>query len=368
MKQFILAILLTVVSLLPLSAQIVDSAVVDTAAIVAPLPKIEYTMQRKTYEIQDITVSGADNYEDFVLIGFSGLAKGDKIDVPGDQITKAIRRFWKQGLFSDVKIEATRIEGNKIWLNIALKQRPRISELTYTGLKKSEREDIEVKVGLSKGNQMTPNASDRAKTVIKKYFAEKGFNNATVQVLQKEDDSHPGYVKVAIVVDKKVKTKVNNIYITGNESLSHTKINHVMKKTNDSHITNLFRTKKFVKEEYEKDKQAVIEKYNELGYRDAYIVADSVVPAPEDPTKVDVYMTISEGNKYYVRDIRWVGNTLYPYDYLDAILGIKKGDTYNLKELNERLQTDDDAVSKLYRSEERRVGKECRSRLSLLQR
>ena len=321
-----------------------DSAIAPSA----PLPKIEYTLQRKTYEIQEITVSGADSYEDFVLIGFSGLAVGDKIEVPGDQITKAIRRFWKQGLFSDVKIEATRVEGNKIWLNIALKQRPRISDLQYNGLKKSEREDLEVKVGLAKGNQMTPNASDRAKTVIKKYFAEKGFNNAEVYVLQKADEAHPGYVKVMINVDKKVKTKVNNIYITGNESLSHTKINHVMKKTNDSHITNLFRTKKFVREEYEKDKVAVIEKYNELGFRDAYIVADSVVPSPEDPNKVDIYMTISEGEKYYVRNINWVGNTLYPYDYLDAVLGIKKGDTYNLKELTERLQTDDDAVAKLY--------------------
>ena len=321
--------------------------VADSVAA-APVPKIEYTLQRKTYEIQDITVTGADNYEDFVLIGFSGLAVGDKIEVPGDHITKAIRRFWKQGLFSDVKIEATRIEGNKIWLNIALKQRPRISELTYNGLKKSEREDVEVKVGLSKGSQMTPNASDRAKTVIKKYLAEKGFNNAEVHVLQKADEDHKGYVKVAINVDKKAKTKVNNIYITGNESLSHTKINHVMKKTNDSHITNLFRSKKFVREEYEKDKIAVIEKYNELGFRDAYIVSDSVVPSPEDPTRVDVYMTISEGEKYYVRDIHWVGNTLYPYDYLDAVLGIKRGDTYNLKELTERLQTDDDAVAKLY--------------------
>lgn len=313
-----------------------------------PMEAMEYTLHRKSYEIADITVSGADNYEDFVLIGFSGLAVGEKIEVPGDAITKAIKRFWKQGLFSDVKIQATKIEGDKIWLNIALKQRPRISDLQYTGLKKSEKEDVQVKVGLSKGNQLTPNSEDRAKTVIKKYLAEKGFHNAEVQVLHKPDPDHEGYIKVAIVVDKKAKTKVGRIYITGNEALSHTKINHAMKKTNDNHITNLFRTKKFVTEEYEKDKIAVIEKYNELGYRDAYIVADSVVPSPEDPTRVDVYMTISEGEKYYVRDITWVGNTLYPYDYLDAVLGIKKGDTYNLKQLNERLQSDDDAVAKLY--------------------
>ncbi len=312
------------------------------------VPPIEYTLQRRTYEIAGITVSGADNYEDFVLIGFSGLAVGDRIEVPGDQITKSIRRFWKQGLFSDVKILATKIEGNKIWLDINLKQRPRISELTYNGLKKSEREDVEVKVGLSKGNQLTPNAIDRTKTVIRKYLEEKGFHNAVIDVLQEDDPAHAGYVKVTVNIDKKAKTKVNAIYITGNEALSHDKINRVMKKTNDNHILNFFRTKKFVTEEYEKDKKALIEKYNELGYRDAYIVADSVVPTPEDPTRVDVYITVSEGDKYYVRDINWVGNTVYHHSDLDAVLGIKKGDVYNLTELNKRLTQDDDAVAKLY--------------------
>lgn len=308
----------------------------------------EYSSQPKTYEIAGISVSGADNYEDFVLIGFSGLAVGDKIEVPGEQITKAIKRFWKQGLFSDVKIKANRVEGNQIWLEIALKQRPRISEVAYNGLKKSEKEDVEVKVGIQKGGQMTPNISDRAKTVIKKYLAEKGFHNATVDVLQFEDKDHPGYVKVAVNVDKKEKTKVGKIYITGNEALTHNQINKAMKKTNDNNIINLFRTKKFVTEEYEKDKKAVIEKYNEVGYRDAYIVSDSVRPNPEDPTRVDIYMTIHEGNKYYFRDIKWVGNTIYPYEILNATLGIKKGDVYNLKVLNERLSGDDDAVSKLY--------------------
>ncbi len=313
-----------------------------------PAPEIEYSYQRKTYEIAGIEVIGADSYEDFVLIGFSGLAVGDKIEIPGDQITKAIRRFWKQGLFSDVKIKAKKIEGQKVWLQIVLKQRPRVSDVAYSGLKKSEREDVEVKVGIRNGSQMTPNLSDHAKTVIKKYLAEKGFHNAEVQVLQFNDQDHPGYVKVAIQVDKKAKTKVGKIYITGNEALTHNQINKAMKKTNDNNIINFFRTKKFVTEEYEKDKVAVIEKYNEIGYRDAYIVADSVIPNPEDPTRVDVYMTISEGEKYYVRNINWVGNTVYPYELLDATLGIKKGDTYNLKVLNERLQSDDDAVSKLY--------------------
>lgn len=332
----------------------VDSAVVDTAMLLQPeqvmenVPEVEYSTTRKSYEIAGITVTGADNYEDFVIIGFSGLAVGDKIEIPGPQITKSLKRFWKQGLFSDVKIRATKMEAGKVWLEIALTPRPRVSEVVYNGLKKSEKDDLEVKVGIAKGNQMTPNLRDRAKTVIKKFFAGKGFHNAEVQVVEFPDRDKPGYVKVIINVDKKAKTKVAKIYITGNEALTHTQINRAMKKTNDNHITNLFRTKKFVTEEYEKDKDAVIAKYNEIGYRDAYIVSDSVVPNPDDPTRVDVYMTISEGDKYYIRNITWVGNTVYPYELLDMTLGIKKGDTYNLKLLNERLQEDDDAVAKLY--------------------
>ena len=352
MKQQ-LFIILFLLSCLPLMAQVADNAsalssAADSAVNKANLPKIEYTLQRKTYEIAGITVSGAESYEDFVLIGFSGLAVGDKIEVPGDQITKSIRRFWKQGLFSDVKIEATKIEGNKIWLNIALKQRPRVSEVIYNGIKKSDKEDLEVKVGISKGSQMTPNLADRAETMVKKFYAEKGYYHTEVNVRQYKDESLPGYVKVEINVDRKEKTKVNAIYITGNEALNHNKINHAMKKTNDNNIINFFRTKKFVQEEFEKDKQAVIEKYNEIGYRDAYIVADSVVTCPTDSNKVDIYMTINEGKKYYFRNIQWVGNTVYPYETLNMVLGIKKGDIFNQKELNKRLNEDDDAVSKMY--------------------
>ena len=305
-------------------------------------------MQPKTYEIAAISVTGAESYEDFVLIGFSGLAVGDKIEVPGDQITKSLKRFWKQGLFSDVKFKATKIEGNKIWLEIALKQRPRVSDVVYNGLRKTEQEDLEVKVGIKKDGQMTPDLADRAKKVITKYLEEKGFYQADVQVLQFNDVARPGFVKVAINVNKHEKTRVGRLIIMGNEALTHNQINRAMKKTNDNNIINLFRTKKFVANEFENDKKLVIEKYNEIGYRDAIIVADSVVPSKEDSTRVDVYLTVDEGSKYHFGDITWVGNTVYPYDYLNAVLGIKKGETYNLKELNKRLNEDDDAVAKLY--------------------
>ena len=312
------------------------------------LPVIEYSNSTPKYEIAEIKVTGASNYEDFVLIGFSGLAVGDVINVPGDAITNAVKRFWKQGLFSDVKILATKISGGKIWLTIELKERPRVSEINYNGLKKSEIEDLELKIGLFKGNQITPNISDRAKKVIEKFMGEKGFLNVAVNVYQRNDPNKAGHVIVDINVDKKLKTKIHQLVYIGNVALNHNMINKAMKKTNDNNWRNFFRTKKFVKEEYEKDKVALIEKYNEIGYRDAYIVSDSVVPF--DDKSVNVYITIDEGKKYYYRNIKWVGNTIYPYEDLNSVLGIKKGDVYNHKLLMEKLETNEnEAVSKLYK-------------------
>ena len=310
-------------------------------------PAVLYSATPKKYEIAGISVTGVKNYEDYVLIGFSGLSVGQLITIPGDDITTAVRRFWKQGLFSDVSISIEKAVGNKVWLNIALKQRPRISELNYQGIKKSEKEDLDIQLGLVKGNQITPNMVDRAKKLIKRYFDEKGFQNADVQIVQKDDLAHENQVIVDIIIDKKDKVKVNDIIIDGNEVMSDNKIQRVMKKTNKKgKLVNLFRTKKFVKEEFEKDKQLILDKYNELGYRDAQIVKDSVWQ--HDDKTVNVYLEIEEGKKYYVRDIKFVGNTIYPSDYLMAVLGMKPGDVYNQKQLTDRIHTDEDGIGTLY--------------------
>lgn len=310
-------------------------------------PNIYYSSNPKKYEIGGISITGAKNYEDYVLIGFSGLTIGQQITVPGPDITNAVNRFWKHGLFSDVSITADKIVGNKIYLSIDLKQRPRISKINYSGLKKSEREDIDAKIGFINGNQITPNQIERAKFLIKKYFDEKGFNNADVTILQKDDLSKENQVIVDVVVDKKEKVKVNQIHISGNSALSENKIERVMKKTNEQKkLINLFRTKKFVPENFEADKELILEKYNELGYRDALIVSDSVVKV--DDKHVDIYLNIDEGNKYHVRSIKWIGNTIYPSDLLNVYLKLKPGDVYNQKLITERTQTDDDAISNLY--------------------
>ncbi len=319
------------------------AAVNDTVSI----PEIRYDGIPQRLQIAEITITGADNYEDFVLIGFSGLAVGDFITIPGDAITEVVKRFWKQGLFSDVKIKATKIHDGKVWLNIALQQRPQVSAINYKGLKKGEIDELSSKLGIVVGNQITPNISDRAIKVIENFLEEKGFMNVEVKVYQRNDPEKPNHVIVDIEVDKRLKTRVKQIVVTGNKALTFNKINQVMKKTNDNNWRNFFRSKKFVKEEFEKDKIALIEKYNEIGYRDAHIVSDSIVQVDEE--NVIVYLNIDEGNKYFFRNISWIGNTVYPYEYLNQILNIKKGDVYNYKHLMKRLKTDEtDAVSKLY--------------------
>ena len=318
------------------------------------VPVISYSLSPKQYKIEDIKVTGVKNYDDFVLIGFSGLSVGDMITVPGEEITAAVNRFWKHGLFSDVKILASKIQDDKVWLEIKLKQRPRISEVNYNGIKKGEREDLEAKLNLKKGFQITPNLIDRAKIVIQKFFDGKGFKNVDVQIVQKDDVSKEGEVIVDINIDKNEKTKINQIIFTGNSMLRDADLKKAMKKTNEkfawkrwkTSIKEMFSTKKFVTEEYEKDKKNIIDKYNELGYRDAVLLADSVIN--HDEKTVDVYLSISEGQKYYLKDINFVGNTQYPTDQLMAILGMKPGEVYNQKKLNERLTTDDDAVSNIY--------------------
>ncbi|MDE5941739.1 MAG: outer membrane protein assembly factor BamA [Muribaculaceae bacterium] len=310
-------------------------------------PPIVYTGLPASYEIADIQVKGADNYEDYIVIGYSGLKKGEVIEIPGNDITTAVKRLMRQGLFAQAQVVVDKIAGDKVWLTLNLRTQPRISEVKYSGMKKSEREDIQKRLQLMKGNQITQNIVNRATDIVKKYYSEKGFGKADVKVWLQEDLSHKNEMIVNVDVDKHSKVKVHKIYIDGNEVMSDGKIKRVIKKTNESgNLLKLFSQKKFVDQDYKDDLNRIIEKYNELGYRDAKIVKDSVVPY--DEKKVDVYIDIDEGKKYYLSNISWVGNTVYNTDQLNYLLGMKAGDVYNQKELEKRLNTDEDAVSSAY--------------------
>lgn len=236
-------------------------------------PKVIFSGNPQKYEIAGIKVTGVDNYEDYIIIGYSGLAVGQRIDIPGDEITNAAKRFWHQGLFSKVQIKVDKIYGNKAWLEFVLRQQPRVSVINYVGMKKGEQKDITEKLGLQVGNQMTPNIADRIKMIVEKYFKDKGFEKVTCEVNQREDLSKQNEVIVDIVVDKHSKIKVHKIYIDGNQVLSDGRIKRTMKKTNEKgSLIKLFSQKKFVASDYAADKQRIIDKYNELGYRDARIV------------------------------------------------------------------------------------------------
>lgn len=310
-------------------------------------PTVVFTGMPKKYEIAGIRVTGLQNYEDYIVIGYSGLAVGDIIEIPGDEITNAAKRFWRQGLFSKIQIRVEKICGDKAWLLFDLRQQPRISQINYHGVKKSEREDIEERLNLMIGNQITQNIVNRAEEIISAYFKQKGFNNVEVDVRQTPDLSHENEMIVDIIIDKNEKIKVHKIHITGNHVLSDKKLQRVMKKTNEKKkLVNLFRQKKFVDKDFENDLDLIIKKYNELGYRDAKILKDSVVRYNEK--YVDVFIEVEEGKQYFISDITWAGNTIYPSSMLDNILGMKKGDVYNQTLLNKRTLEDDDAVANLY--------------------
>ncbi len=316
-------------------------------------PIVDYGRTPRDYILGGITVSGVSNYDDYLLIGLSGLQVGERITIPGDQVTKAIRRYWRHGLFSNVSIRVDSIVQDSAYLHIQLTQRPRISQINYTGVKKSEREDLEKKLGLIQENQLTPNTIDRAKLLAKKYFDEKGYKNSEIEILQRDDASKPDHAILDVNIQKKDKVKVNHIYITGNNNLAEKKIKGdlfhkgVLKSIHERHNTgSWFHSKKFVDKKYKEAKENLITKYAELGFRDAILLSDSVVEF--DERSVDIYLNIDEGSKYYIRNIEWVGNTLYNTEALDRLLRMKKGDVYDQKLLNNRLSNDEDAIGNLY--------------------
>ena len=316
-------------------------------------PDISYAGTPRQCEIGGLAVKGVEGYEDYVLLGLSGLSVGQTISVPGTEITEAIRRYWKNGLFSKVAITADSIVGSKVYLCVHLATRPRVSAINYNGLKKSERDDMDSKLGIMRGAQITPNMIDRAKILAKKYFDDKGYNNAEIDIVQRDDVTSKNEVILDITVDKKEKMKVRQIIFEGNDQLSDKKIKGTLitkssfGKINEAgKFNNLFRAKKFTPERYEEAKKELIDKYNELGYRDATILEDSVWNV--DDNHVNVFVKIDEGEKYYIRNITWVGNTVVTSDYLNAALGMKKGDIYNQKQMKKRLSEDEDAVGNYY--------------------
>ena len=349
MRIIALAVLLTIQS-----TALIFHSIAQEAVEVQVNPEISYAGAVKTYTIAKLSVNGVDGYEDYMLTSISGLSVGQEISIPGTEVTDAVKRYWKHGLFSEVKIAADSIVGDSIYIGIHLKTRPRVSQINYLGIKKkSEREDMEQKLGLLKGSQVTPNIISRATILAKRYFEGKGFNNCEVIIRQRDDVTEKNHIILDVDIDKKEKTKVRYIFIDGIKDFKANKLKGgifgggALKKLHEVNtLRGFLKSKKYTPEKYKEDKNNIISFYNERGYRDAVILRDTVIPA--DDRHVDIYFNISEGEKYYIRNITWVGNTVYTTDYLSALLGMKKGDIYNQTLLNKRLKDDDDAVGNAY--------------------
>ena len=331
------------------------------------LSEIDYSRPQK-YEIGGIVVDGAKYVDATMLSLIANLKVGETISIPGDEISTGIKKIWEQGLFEDVAINATDFVGNKVFLQIVIKEKPRVSRFSFTGIKKSEADDIRNKINVSRGDIATDHLLTKTTRIIEDYYYDKGFYNVDINIEQKADTARENYIDMVINVDKGPKVKIAQINVIGNENLSEGQIQLAMKETKerghfdpldplgpmivntladlvtlhpmrainnveeyfyDNYRPRIFKASKYMEKNYEDDKKHIIEKYNSKGYRDARIVRDSVYRI--DDRNLGIDLVIDEGNKYHYRNISWTGNTKYSEETLNSILGIKKSEADDIR-------------------------------------
>ncbi len=365
LKRFSLLTILFSILAMPLMAQISAGDEV---------PDINYSFPRK-YTIGGITVSGVKYLNSSVLISLSGLQVGNKIEIPGERIRSAMDKLWQQGLFEDIKIVATSVQDDQIFLEIRLTERPRLSKFNFVGIRKGEADDLKDKIKISKGDVVTDNLLNRIQNIIKKHYIGKGYFDASIKMKQIRDTSMVNNVALDIDVDKGPRVKIGKINIIGNKEVSELTLKSALKKTKEkgsyrvlytvqesffgffdylfhnnlknytAHVRDLadknmkfrvFKSSKFIESDYEADKVALVKKFYENGYRDATLIKDSIYKTGRNNIAIDLY--VYEGHKYYYRNISFLGNTKFTATELGLLLGIRKGDVYNQEQLDASLQ------------------------------
>jgi outer membrane protein insertion porin family len=309
---------------------------------------ISYSAPQR-YTIGGIEIEGVRYLDHNALISIAGLKVGDEISVPGEEISGAIKKLWDQGLLSDVAVNASRIEGSTVFLTFDLKERPRLAKFSFKGIKKGQADDLKNKVNLVRGRIVTDAMLKNAQNTVRKHFVEKGYLNTEVRIVQVDDTLLHNSVALRIEVDRKNRVKINDIYFDGNEVFTEKQLRRKLKDTKERRPYRIFKASKFIRSKFEEDKEKLIAFYNAQGYRDAHVIQDTVYTF--DDRSVNVGIKINEGIKYYFRDITWTGNYVYTDQVLTNVLGIKKGDVYNLENLQKRLQYDPTGkvdVSSLY--------------------
>lgn len=313
----------------------------------------EITLEKgKEYILSGVEVTGKVSFNEQTVITFTGLEIGSKIRIPGEEISLAITKLWKLGLFNDVNFYVKKIEGESIFLELELFELPKLNEIKIKGIKKGKKEDIIKETELNKGKVVNDNLLTNTKNYIENKFKKDGFYNTKVTINTLADSTNTK-VDMVIFIDKGEKVKISAINFVGNEQLVDKKLKKSFKNTKEKKIYRIFKASKFVKDKYKEDLESVVTKYKEKGYRDARVVSENVV-YDKEKNKINIDVNIEEGKKYYFGDIRFLGNTVYSDQALNSILGIKRGEIYNGVMLEKRIadKTSPDAedVTNLYQN------------------
>ena len=315
-------------------------------------PEIDYNRPRK-YIVGGVTVEGNNYFNSQQIIQLAGLAKGMEITVPGEEVSAIVRRLWLQRYFEDISLVVDHLgqTPDSAYFKIIIKERPRVSQWSFSGIKSGDKKELQDRLNLRRGGEFSEYVEKTSADIIKRYYAEKGFLNATVKAETKKDTIIMNAIRVNFNIDRGERVRIKDINFIGNEHVKDFKLARAMKKTKSNKFYNFFNSKKFNQKEYINDKKLVLSAFNEAGYRDARLVRDSVYYI--EPKRLAIDLEFEEGDKYYFRDITWTGNSVYPSEVLNSVLQVQKGDVYDVVTMEKRLrgggkQTDMD-VSKLYR-------------------
>ena len=309
--------------------------------------------QGTPYILADINVTGKISYNEQTVITFTGLEKGQRITVPGEEISNAIKKLGKLGLFSDIDFFVNKVEGDSIFLELNINELPKLSEVKITGVKKSKTEALIKDNSLTKGKIVNENLVTTTKNYIENKYKKDGFFNTKVNITTIPDTTSGNEVKMLVTIDKGEKVKIKTIDFTGNEKFTDRKLRKAMSNTKIINPIRIFKRSKYIKEKYEEDLASIINKYKEKGYRDARIVSDSVT-YDREKNKIAIKINIEEGKKYYFGDIKFLGNTIYTDRGLSTMLGINKGDVYNgvllEKRIADKTKPDGEDITNLYQN------------------
>ena len=314
--------------------------------------EVDYNHPQK-YIIAGISVEGNTVFSEQQIVNQTGLHKGMTVTVPGDDIANVVRRLYLQRFFEDVSFELDSLSARQdsAWFKIRIKERPRVSRWSFSGVKSSERKDIEERLNLRRGGEFSEYVEKTSADIIKRYFAEKGFLLCDVKAQVQRDTVVKNAIRVNFAIDKGEKVRIKTINFVGNEHVKEFKLARSMKKTKSNKIYNFFHSKKFNEKEYQSDKKSALSAFNEAGYRDARLVRDSIYYV--EPGKLGIDLVFEEGDKYYFRDLTWTGNSVYGSNALNEVLGINKGDVYDMVTMQKRLygggKQNELDITKLYR-------------------